>query len=109
MIQVGGGVRGNPYAYQSVSVTQDAAVLWPALEHEVRTLLGAEPAPPTPEEEDQAMAALLKSGKAMGVADVSRASGLAEDRTGAALQALADRRQIGRTDPPGGPVYSVWF
>jgi hypothetical protein len=93
------------------------AILPPALEREVRDVLGSEPATesqldsahPTPEEERQVLAVLTGTPRPLGRAEVASASGLGEGLAGAALQALAGRGEIQRMDMPGDPVYGVWF
>ena len=87
----------------------DAAVLHPALERELRDLMGSDAEHPTREEESQALAALMAAPSTLPVAEVARASCLSEERAGAALQALAERGAIQRTETAGGPVFGMWF
>ena len=72
----------------------EPAVLAPALERELRSLLDSEPEHPTREEKDQALAALMAAPAALPVAEVARVSGLSEAVAGAALQAMAGDGEI---------------
>ena len=87
-----------------------SAILPPALENEVRELLGTEPASTTPEDERKVVEALRATPRdALGAVDVAEASGLDTAVAAAALQALDDRGAVQCRETSEGPVYALWF